>query len=84
MNVQTIHTPAHRAFGMMPLLEHPRSAGGVVLRHLRTPAEIESVLELRDEIDLSVHASVSSNFTSLEKKETSWGLCSPSSRAATS
>ena len=84
MNVQTIHTPAHRSFGMMPPLAYPDSAGGVVLRHLKTPADIESVLDLRDEIDLSVHASVSSNFALLEKKETSWALSSLSSRAATS
>lgn len=84
MNVQAILTPAYRSFAMMPLLEHPQSVGSVVLRHLKTPADIESVLELRDEIDLSVHASVSSNFASLEKKETSWVLYSLSSRAATS
>ena len=28
----------------------------VVLHHLRTPGEIESIVDLRDEIDLSVHA----------------------------
>ena len=84
MNVQAIHTPAHRSFGMMPLMAHPDSAGSVVLRHLKTHAEIESVLDLRDEIDLSVHASVSSNFASLEKKETNWALSSLLSRAANS
>ena len=84
MNLQTSNTPAHRSFGMMIAPAGLSGSEGVVLRHLTTPAEIESVQYLRDEIDLSVHASASSNFASLEKKETSWGSCSLSSRAATS
>ncbi|ROZ77494.1 hypothetical protein [Ramlibacter sp. WS9] len=82
MNLHASHTPAHRSFGVMIPPSVPFGSEGVVLRHLKTPAEIDSVLDLREEIDLSVHASASSNFASLEKKETNWVLCSPSSRAA--
>jgi hypothetical protein len=56
----------------------------VVLRHLRSPAEIEAILHLRDEIDLSAHNSAGSNFSSLEKKETSWGSSAHSSSTGTS
>jgi hypothetical protein len=44
------------------------------LRHLKTLAEIEQILHLREAIDLSVHSST--DFLALEKKETSavsWG-----------
>jgi hypothetical protein len=52
----------------------------VVLHHLRTPEEIEGIVDLRDEIDLSVHAAAGrQQFDRLEKKETSWVLCSVSS-----
>jgi hypothetical protein len=55
----------------------------VVLHHLRTPAEIASVVFLRDEIDLSVHAAAGrQQFDTLEKKETSAGSCSASSSQA--
>jgi hypothetical protein len=55
----------------------------VVLHHLRTPAEIASIVSLRDEIDLSVHAAAGrQQFESLEKKETSAGSCSVSSSQA--
>jgi hypothetical protein len=50
----------------------PFNAEAVGLRVLNMPAQIASVLHLRDEIDLSVHAGASSNFLALEKKETSW------------
>lgn len=52
----------------------PFNAGAVALRHLKTPAEIASILHLRDEIDLSAHAGASPNFLALEKKETNWAL----------
>jgi hypothetical protein len=54
----------------------PFSIDDLVLRHLRTPAEIAGVLHLREEIDLSVHAAAGSHFVTLEKKETSAGSCS--------
>jgi hypothetical protein len=58
----------------------PFHADSVTLRHLRTPAEIEAVLPLRDEIDLSVHLSAGQTFHTLEKKEmksASWALSRP-------
>jgi len=54
----------------------PFSIEDLVLRHLRTPAEIAGVLHLREEIDLSVHAAAGPHFATLEKKETSAVLCS--------
>jgi hypothetical protein len=55
----------------------------VVLHHLRTPDEIEAIVDLRDEIDLSVHAAAGrQQFERLEKKETSWASCSGSNWAA--
>lgn len=84
MNLQASHTPAQRHVGMMVPPSGPSGFDGLILRHLTTPSEIESVLHLREEIDLSVHSSASSNFASLEKKETNWGLCSPSNSMATS
>ena len=51
----------------------------IVLRHLVGPAEIASVAHLRGEIDLSAHAAAApGEFERLEKKETNWGLSSPS------
>jgi hypothetical protein len=49
----------------------------VVLRPLKSPAEIQSVLHLREEIDLSVHAAAGPQFMTLEKKETSAGWSLP-------
>lgn len=54
----------------------------VVLHHLRTPQEIASVVFLRDEIDLSVHAAAGrQQFDTLEKKETSAASSAVSSSA---
>lgn len=50
----------------------------IVLRPLKTPSEIASILHLRDEIDLSVHASSGTQFAALEKKETNKGSLLPS------
>jgi hypothetical protein len=47
----------------------PAFTSSVTLRHLRSAREIASVLSLRNEIDLSVHAG-SPEFRTLEKKET--------------
>ena len=53
--------------------------GDVVMQHLRSPAEIASVLHLREEIDLSVHAASGlREFEALEKKETSAATSSAS------
>lgn len=47
------------------------SVDDVVVRHLKTPAQIAGVLHLREEIDLSVHAAAGPQFEALEKKEMS-------------
>jgi hypothetical protein len=67
--------------GLLPI-QAPLSIQDVVLHRLRTPDEIESVLFLRDEIDLSVHAAAGRQFELLEKKETSAGSSADSSSAA--
>jgi hypothetical protein len=74
MEMQTLsHSSAP---GLVPNMgadyaREPFAARDVVLRHLKTAAEIASVVELRDEIDLSVHAAAGpQDFHSLEKKET--------------
>jgi hypothetical protein len=54
----------------LPIRESYR-VDDIVLRHLKTDAEIDSVLHLREEIDLSIHAASGQGFTALEKKETS-------------
>jgi hypothetical protein len=41
------------------------------LHHLRSASEIRSIVHLREEIDLSVHAAAGPQFDMLEKKETS-------------
>ena len=46
--------------------------GRLKLHRLRTPEQVATVLHLRDEIDLSVHAAAGPQFLHLEKKETSW------------
>ncbi len=76
MNLQT-YTPTGP---LMPPPDAPRAfcASDVVVRHLKTPAEIASVLHLREEIDLSVHAAAGPQFELLEKKETSAGMSSHS------
>lgn len=56
----------------------------VVLRPLRSRAEIESILHLRSEIDLSAHNSDGSGFASLEKKETNSGSSALSNLTETS
>lgn len=42
----------------------------LVLRHMRTAADIRSVLPLRGHIDLSAHLEVDPLFAAREKKET--------------
>lgn len=63
---------APQNFAMAAVMPAERPAfhvQSVVLHHLQSPAEIDQILFLREEIDLSVHT-VKSNFGSLEKKET--------------
>ena len=64
----------NRASGA-PALHAQRAStptGGLKLHRLRTPEQVATVLHLRDEIDLSVHAAAGPHFLHLEKKETSW------------
>ena len=70
-------------------LHSPSGARGTLpldklrLRHLRSASEIQSIVHLRDEIDLSVHAAAGPHFEALEKKETSAASSAVSSTAAT-
>lgn len=70
MNLQSDSSPV--AATLPPALaRQPFSSTDVVLQHLKTPVQVASVLHLRDEIDLSVHAAAGpQSFVSLEKKET--------------
>ena len=70
------HTLSSPALRPMPALS---GAADVRLRHLRTPGEIERVLPLREEIDLSAHTAAGRSFHELEKKETSWASSARSS-----
>ena len=78
MNLQGSYQAPNPSFGpLMSPLKGGLEVESVVLRPLRTHSEIEAVLHLRDEIDLSAHYGAG-NFRSLEKKETSWALCARS------
>lgn len=81
MDLGTIHDHA----GAAPILHaQPATAHGRLRLHrLRTPEQVDSVLHLRDAIDLSVHAAAGSQFLHLEKKETSWASSWRSSSTAT-
>jgi hypothetical protein len=59
------------------------SMNDVVLHRLQGPGEVQQVMHLRDEIDLSVHAAAGPQFGMLEKKETSAASCTDSSWVAT-
>ena len=84
MNVHTSHSPAPRSYGAMHPAMRPSGMESVSLRHLGSPAEIGSILHLRDEIDLSAHNGAGSNFHMLEKKETSSGWSAHSNTTGTS
>lgn len=73
-----------RRAGTAPALHTPPAPAGrsLQLHRLRTPSQVATVLHLRDEIDLSVHAAAGSQFLHLEKKETSWASSSGSSWTA--
>lgn len=62
--------PQGQAFQPAYAVQARLGVNHVVLKHLRTEAEISGVLHLREEIDLSVHATAGSQFQALEKKET--------------
>jgi hypothetical protein len=73
MQTQTVHAPSAPA---MDFARQPKdfATQDVTLRHLKTPADIATVLHLRGEIDLSAHTAAGADeFARLEKKETSAG-----------
>lgn len=77
-------TSQERACAAPILHAQPATAQGRLRLHrLRTPEQVDTVLHLRDKIDLSVHAAAGSLFLHLEKKETSWASSSRSSSTAT-
>lgn len=79
MNLQQLlPTRASPFAGAVPARLPAMAFDEVVLRPLKTAADIASVLHLRDEIDLSVHAASGPQFGALEKKETSAGSWSHS------
>jgi hypothetical protein len=82
-SVQVAASRPSVAFMPPPAAREASHIHDVVLHHLRTPEEIASIVFLRDEIDLSVHAaSGRQQFETLEKKETSAVSSSASSSAA--
>jgi hypothetical protein len=73
MNLQSVQSSyAEQAALALAGVAGEFSIEDVVVRHLKTPAEIAGVLHLREEIDLSVHAASGPQFEVLEKKEMSW------------
>ena len=70
MNFQSEHKPASPSTSLFPSARPPVAVDAVVLRHLKTRQQIEAVLHLREEIDLSAHSGAGANFGGLEKKET--------------
>jgi len=83
MHLQTLTASPGTHHAPMPAGEAPPVARDVVLRHLKDPAEIASVMHLREEIDLSVHTVAGvQQFESLEKKKTSAASSSPSTCTA--
>ena len=78
-----LHTSTPAAFVPATLPGSPSLVDGMLLRHLKTPERIASVLHLREEIDLSVHAAAGRQFVELEKKETRRASSAPSCVSAT-
>jgi len=77
MNLQTA-VPYTSGSAFMPA-RVPSSVNDFSIRHLKTHAEIERILSLRNEIDLSVHTAHEADFFTREKKETSAVLSAHSS-----
>lgn len=70
MQIQTTQIASMPA--MLPPGAKELATHEVTLRHLKTAEEIATVIHLRSEIDLSVHAAAGAEeFARLEKKETS-------------
>jgi hypothetical protein len=80
--LQTAYRPLNPQLLSNASAEPSRTLDRVVLHHLRTRAEIDSIVFLRDEIDLSVHTAAGAAFDVLEKKETNLDSCSASNLTA--
>jgi hypothetical protein len=65
---------------VLPVMPSPLAAQEIVLRHLKSSAEISAVQRLRQEIDLAVHTRLNPFFHIHEKKETRSEFPSLSSR----
>jgi hypothetical protein len=63
-------TAAHAS---SPWAGQPMAIDQLSVRHLTSAPEIEKILHLREEIDLSAHSPAGPAFRELEKKETSAG-----------
>ena len=74
MNLQTVTCSAIQP----PALRQSASVEDFSIRHLKTFRDIEDILYLREEIDLSVHSATGPEFLELEKKETNAALSAPS------
>lgn len=72
------HQEPTQGAGPPETAREPFCCEDIVLRPLKTPSDIASILHLRDEIDLSVHTTFGAQFAALEKKETGWVLLLPS------
>lgn len=77
MNLGSLHEL--RAVAAVAFGQSVDAGGGLRLHRLRTPEQVATVLHLRGEIDLSVHAAAGPQFEHLEKKETNWASSSASS-----
>ena len=78
MDLQIATTMPASVQGVMAMSRAASHEAGLTLRPLEGPEEIGSILHLRGEIDLSVHAAAGPEFERLEKKETSSAVRSPS------
>ena len=82
MDLQIATTMPPPLQGIMAMSRAASHEAGLTLRALDGPDEISSILHLRREIDLSVHAAAGPQFERLEKKETSSAVRSPSNSTA--
>lgn len=78
MDLATLHQDRAEQVSVLAA-EPPHAVRHLRLHRLRTPQQVATVLHLRGEIDLSVHAAAGPRFQQLEKKETSWASSSASS-----
>lgn len=70
MNLQHVTVPSMAHLGGL----RTQTVNDFAIRRLKTSLEIEDILYLREEIDLSVHEAAGAAFSALEKKETNAAL----------